>query len=340
MIICNTRTLRASITGVQRYTLEILKRLPATIRTIQPPEAMGGPFGHVWEQVVLPLHARGHLLWSPAGTGPVIVANQIVTVHDIAPLDCPEGYSPAFRRWYGYLWQYLLPRSRALLAVSEFTKGRLIERYGLPADSIHVTPLGVDHDRFFPQSPAKIQALRHKLALPENFVLFVGAISARKNMVRLLEAWRQCQHAGCHLVIAGGSGASRVHAGTSLPTLPPNTLLLGKIDDDDLPTLLTAARAFAYPSLYEGFGLPPLEAMACGTPCVVSNAAALPEVTADAALHVDPVDVPAIAQGLTRLLTDSTLHAQLRAKGLKHAAGFTWDKTAATTYGVLSRYAR
>jgi glycosyltransferase involved in cell wall biosynthesis len=339
MIVCNVRTLRASITGVQRYTLEILKRLPSTIRTVEPPQSMSGQLGHVWEQAVLPLRARGHLLWSPAGTGPVAFANQIVTVHDIAPIDCPEGYSPAFRRWYGYLWRHLLPRARALISVSEFTKRRLIEEFGLPPDSIQVTPLGVDHGRFFPQSADKVQALRRKLALPENFALFVGAISARKNMVRLLEAWRQCGAAGFHLVIAGGSGITHVHAGTSLPTLPPNTRLLGKVDDDDLPTLLTAARVFAYPSLYEGFGLPPLEAMACGTPCVVANVAALPEVTGPAASQVDPLDVSAIARTLDKLLTDDALHEQLRAKGLRHAAGFTWGKTAATTYEVLARHA-
>jgi len=339
MIVCNIRTLRASITGVQRYTLEILKRLPGTIQTVEPPRSMSAQWGHLWEQTVLPLRARGHLLWSPAGTGPVALANQIVTVHDIAPLDCPEGYSPAFRRWYAYLWRHLLPRVRGLISVSEFTKRRLIEEFGLPADSIHVTPLGVDHARFFAQSEDKVEALRRKFALPERFALFVGAISARKNMVRLLDAWRQYGRADVHLVIAGGSGISHVHAGTSLPDLPPNTRLLGKISDEDLPTLLTAARVFAYPSLYEGFGLPPLEAMACGTPCVVANVSALPEVAGAAALQVDPFDVSAIARALDRLLTDDALHDQLRAKGLRRAAGFTWDKTAATTYEVLARHA-
>jgi glycosyltransferase involved in cell wall biosynthesis len=339
MILCNIRVLRAPITGVQRYTIELLKRLPATIQTVEPPAAIHGPLGHVWEQTVLPVRARGHLLWSPAGTGPVFCGNQIVTVHDIAPLDCPEGYSPAFRRWYGYLWRRLLPRARALVSVSEFTKRRIVEEFGLPADSIHVTPLGVDHSRFFPQAPAKVEALRRKLALPETFALFVGAVSARKNIVRLLDAWRQCQLAGTHLVIAGGSGMNHVLAGTNLPALAPNTLLLGKIADEDLPTLLTAARVFVYPSLYEGFGLPPLEAMACGTPCVVANVSALPEVTGDAALHVDPLDVSDIGGSLGKLLSDSATHEQLRIKGLKHAATYTWDNTAAKTYEVLARYA-
>jgi glycosyltransferase involved in cell wall biosynthesis len=340
MIVCNVRVLRAPLTGVQRYTLELLKRAPDTVRTVQAPKAMKGPLGHLWEQAVLPFHARGHLLWSPASTGPLIVTNQVVTVHDIAPVDCPEGYSPAFRRWYGYLLRHLLPRARAVITISEFTKRRMVEEFGLAADSIHVTHSGVDHDRFFPQAPERVDALRRKLGLPDNFAVFVGALSARKNIVRLLEAWQQCRQAGYELVVAGGGGPSHVLAGTRLATLPPNTRLIGRVDDADLPILLTAARAFVYPSLYEGFGLPPLEAMACGTPCLVANATALPETTADAALPVDPVDTSDIARGLSRLLGDAALRQELRAKGLQHAAAFSWDKTAAKTYDVLSRYAQ
>ncbi len=328
MIVCNVRVLRAPLTGVQRYTLELLKRKPDTVRTVEAPEAMKGSFfGHVWEQAVLPFEARGQLLWSPASTGPICVRNQVVTVHDIAPVDCPEGYSPCFRRWYGRQWRLLLPRVRGIISVSEFTKRRLIETFGLAADTIHVTPLGVDHDRFFPQPAARVQALRRKLSLPENFAVFVGALSARKNIVRLLEAWPRW-------------GPNHVLAGTNAPALPPNARLLGRIDDAELPTLLTAAAAFVYPSLYEGFGLPPLEAMACGTPCLVADGTAIPEVTADAALRIDPLDVADITRGLTKLLGDAALRQELRARGLAHAAGYTWDKTAAKTYEVLSRYAQ
>ncbi len=264
--------------------------------------------------------------------------HQVVTVHDLAPLDCPEGYSPAFRGWYGWLWQRLLPQVRAVLSVSEFTKRRLIEEFNLPADQIHVTLLGVDHSRFFPQDVKKVEALRRKLALPERFVLFLGALSTRKNVGRLLEAWSHCKQSDVHLLIAGGGGSSHVLAGTELPPLPPNTRTLGKIDEADVPALLTAAEAFAYPSLYEGFGLPPLEAMACGTPCLVSNVTALPEVTADAAVQVNPLDIGDIAQGLDRILGDGVLRDELRQKGLERAARFTWEDTAAKTYEVLSRY--
>ena len=338
MILCNVRTLSAPLSGVQRYTREVLARLPAEIKRVQPSGPFRGALGHIWEQTLLPLQARGHLLWSPGGTGPVHLQNQVVTVHDVAPLDCPEGYSPAFRRWYVWLWRRMLPQVRAILSVSEFTKTRLIEEFKLPADRIHVTLLGVDHTRFFPQDTEKVEGLRRRLALPEHFVVFLGALSARKNVVRLLEAWSQRKRSDVHLIIAGGSGPTRMHAGTRPPPLPPNTRVLGKIDDADVPTLLTAADAFAYPSLYEGFGLPPLEAMACGTPCLVANVTALPEVVAGAAVQVDPFDVLDIARGLNQLLGDTALRDELRVKGLNRAAGFTWEHTAAETYKVLSRY--
>jgi glycosyltransferase involved in cell wall biosynthesis len=329
MIVCNIRVLRAPLTGVQRYTLELLKRKPDTVRTVEAPEAMKGSFlGHVWEQAVLPFEARGHLLWSPASTGPICVKNQVVTVHDIAPIDCPEGYSPCFRRWYGRQWRLLLPRVRGIISVSEFTKRRLIETFGLAADTIDVTPLGVDHDRFFPQPPDRVEALRRKLSLPENFAVFVGALSARKNIIRLLEAWPQCRQAGFELVIAGGGGPNHVLAGTNAPTLPPNARLLGRIDDADLPTLLTAAGAFVYPSLYEGFGLPPLEAMANRTPVIASNTSSLPEVLDEAALLVNPENVFDIARGMKLLLLEEVLRQKFIQKGIEQVARFSWKVAA------------
>lgn len=338
MIVCNIRVLGVQLTGVQRYTMEILRRCPDTIRTIQPSAMYAGRLGHVWEQAVLPLHTRGHLLWSPGGTGPICVANQVVTVHDIAPVDYPEGYSPSFRRWYAFVWRHLLPRARALLSVSEFTKQRVVEEFKIPPELIHVTPLGVDHERFFPQPQERIAALRRKLSLPDDFALFVGSLSDRKNIARLLDAWRNTQVPGCHLVLAGGRRFTHILAGTEYHEVPPNTVLLDRIDDADLPTLISAARAFVFPSVYEGFGLPPIEAMACGTPCMVANATALPEVAGNAAVLVDPFDVGDIGRGLTRVLTDEALRTELRAKGLTRAAGFTWDKTAAKTYDVLSHH--
>src|SRR3974390_1821335 len=164
MIVCNTRILNAPRTGVGRYTTELLKRLP-TMRTIRPPSLLKTFVGHRWEQFVLPVHCRCNLLWSPANTGPLAVRNQVITVHDIAPLEYPEGYSPAFRHWYDILWRHLLPRVRAIITVSEFNKRRLVERLQLSPDTIHVTHLGVDHSYFYPRTKDDADAVRHKHAL-------------------------------------------------------------------------------------------------------------------------------------------------------------------------------
>lgn len=337
MIVCNTRILNAHRTGVGRYTTELLKRLPP-VRTVRPPKLLKTFFGHSWEQLVLPLHCRGSLLWSPANTGPVAVRNQVVTVHDIAPLDYPEGYSPAFRQWYEALWRRLLPRARAIITVSEFNKRRLVERLDLAPDSIFVTHLGVDLAHFFPRSAAEMEAVRRKHGLPERFVLFVGSLSGRKNIRRLVEAWQRCRSSDVHLVLAGGLGATGL-AGGELPDLPPRTMVIGRVDDADLPALFSAATLFAYPSVYEGFGLPPLEAMACGTPCLVANVTSIPEVTSPVARQVDPYDVSELTRALDELLSDAQLLQGMRQAGLNHVKRFSWDATALRTNEILRRFA-
>jgi len=336
VIVCNTRILNSPRTGVGRYTTELLKRLP-TVRTVRPPALLKTFVGHAWEQVVLPFHARGELLWSPAGTGPIGVDNQVITVHDIAPLEYPEGYSPAFRQWYEFLWRRLLPRVRAIITVSEFNRRRLVERLGLASDKIHVTHLGVDHSYFYRRTAEEIDAVRRKHGLPETFVLFVGSLSARKNIRRLIEAWRHVRHADAHLVLAGGLGSIGL-AGGELPDLPPRTIVIGRVDDDDLPALFSAATLFVYPSVYEGFGLPPLEAMACGTPCLVSDVTSIPEVAGPAARQVDAFSVPGLTRALDELLADGGVLQSMRETGLKHVKRFTWDATAVQTSEILRRY--
>lgn len=337
MIVCNVRILNVHRTGVGRYTTELLKRLP-TVHTVRPPTLLKTFLGHAWEQLLLPVHARGNLLWSPAGTGPIAVRNQVVTVHDIAPLDYPEGYSPAFRRWYEMLWRRLLPRVRAIITVSEFNKRRLVERLNLSADSIHVTHLGVDQSFFYRRSEDEVRAVRQKHGLPEKFVLFVGSLSGRKNIRRLIEAWRKCRHSDAYLVLAGGMGAVGL-AGGELPDVPPRTILTGRIDDADLPALFSAATLFAYPSVYEGFGLPPLEAMACGTPCLVSNLTSIPEVTGAVARQVDAYSIADLTRALDDLLSDAELLHRMRGAGLNHVKRFSWDATALRTQEILRRFA-
>jgi glycosyltransferase involved in cell wall biosynthesis len=284
----------------------------------------------------------GRLLWSPSNTGPIAVRRQVVTVHDLATFDIPSGFSRSFRATYATILPLLLPRVAAVITVSNFTRDRLIERFGLPPEHIHVTLLAVDHDRFHPRDPQAVEAFRKAAGLPARFALFVGAMSGRKNVAGLLVAWQKALgeiDPDVELIIAGGSGPSRVLEGTRLDRLPPRTRLIGHVADADLPLLYGGASLFTYPSLYEGFGLPVLEAMACGTPVLTSRTTSLPEVAGDAAILVDPHDLDDIAGGLVDFFSGRRAVAELRAAGLARAQGFNWDRTAAETRAILERHA-
>ena len=340
-IVCNVRVLDAAMTGIQRYTHEILRRLP-TVEQIRPSHPSQGARGHFWEQFVLPLSLGGRLLWSPSNTGPILVRRQVVTVHDLATFDIPSGFSRSFRTTYATVLPLLLPRVEAILTVSHFTRDRLMDRFGLPGERIHVTHLAVDHDRFRVRETAEVEAFRRAHGLPQRFALFVGAMSARKNVAGLLNAWQAALgdiDADVELIIAGGSGPSRVLEGTRLDRLPPRARLIGHIGDDDLPLLYQAASLFTYPSLYEGFGLPVLEAMACGTPVLTSTTTSLPEVAGAAAIVVDPHDLDDIAGGLVDFFCGRRDGDDLRRNGLRRAAEFHWERTAAATRAVLERHA-
>lgn len=339
-IVCNVRVLGAALTGIQRYTHEILRRLPSVER-VGPAGASTGARGHLWEQAMLPFLLKGRLLWSPSNTGPITVARQVVTVHDLATFDIPAGFSRSFRATYATVLPLLLPRVEAILTVSSFTRDRLIDRFDLPAERIHVTLLAVDHDRFFPRDAATIEAFRAAHGLPQRFALFVGAMSGRKNVAGLIEAWQRALpeiDPDVELIIAGGSGPSRVLEGTRLERLPARTRLIGHVADEDLPLLYGAASLFTYPSLYEGFGLPVLEAMASATPVLTSTTTSLPEVAGDAAILVNPHDIDAIAGGLVEFFAGRRDAAALRAAGVERAARFHWDRTAEATRAVLEAH--
>ena len=338
-LICNGRVLNAPITGVQRYALELLKQLP-DVEVLAPKPGLRPPFNLLWEQLVLPLKSMGRdvRLWSPCNSGPLAVRNQIITIHDLSVVDFPEEFSRLYLEYYAFLYPRILPRVKAVLAVSEFTKRRLLDVYSLPPEKVHAVPLGVDHQRFRPQPAESVENLRSRLSLPRRYILFLGTLSRRKNIGQLLKAWTRVQSevdADVHLVIAGGAAAAHVFREVGLPSFPGRTVAIGRVADDDVPLLLAGAEVLVFPSLYEGFGLPALEAMACGTPCIASNVTSLPEVVGDAALTVSPHDVDALADALRRVLTDREYAQSLREKGLRRAALFTWEIAARRTLEVL-----
>jgi glycosyltransferase involved in cell wall biosynthesis len=335
-IVVNVRTLRVHATGVQRYTQELVSRIGWDVEQVAPSRPAHGVLGHLWEQTVLPLEVGNRLLWSPGGTGPWSVSRQVVTVHDAAPLDHPEWFDRKFASWYRFLLPRLLRSVRRVITVSDFSRRRLLEYVPGLGDRISVIPLGRSA-AFHPVGDEEVEETRRRLGLPRSYVLVVGSLQPRKNLPRLISAWRRVRDRMPEDLVLAVSGVrfGEVFGHPGFETLPDRVELLGWVDDDDLPALYTGARAFVYPSLYEGFGLPPLEAMACGTPVVVADAGSLPEVVADAALLVEPHDIDSIADGLVRALEDDALRDRLRTAGLARAEEFPWERAASATRAVL-----
>jgi glycosyltransferase involved in cell wall biosynthesis len=326
------------ITGVQRYAREITERIADSVEVVSPRNWLAGVGGHLWEQGVLPRLTRGGLLWSPCNTGPLAVGRQVVTIHDCAFVDCPEGFSRAFGAWYRWLIPQLVRRVRRIIAVSRFTASRLAELCGLNAKRIEVIPNGVD-SQFHPSDAVVVDELRRRLALPERYVLSVGTLEPRKNLRRLLASWEQlpAELGDVGLVVAGAKGRQFCSAG--IEQLPAGVRLTGYVEDADLPALYSGAEAFIYPSVYEGFGMPVLEAMSCGTAVICSGTTSLPEVAGDAALLVDPCDTESIAGAISRLLNDAELRRDFSARGLERAKQFSWDRTARATAEILRQTA-
>ncbi len=337
-ILVNARSLTAGMTGVQRYTDELCKRLDGRIERISPGRPMNGLMGHLWEQVCLPRLAAGRVLWSPANAGPVSLERQVVTIHDIAVLDHPEWFGRRFAAWYRWLVPRLTRRVKRIVAVSEFTKSRLVDALGIDNSRIAVIPNGVD-DRFRQASRVECFELSRRLPVPRSaYVLSVGSLEPRKNLARLLEAWSRCvDHIppSVWLVITGIKGASQVFRNTPAMSLPRRVHLTGYVPERELPALYRGALTLVYPSVYEGFGLPALEAMASGVPPIVGNNTSLPEIVSDAGLCIDPHNADAIADAIGRMINDAELREELSRRSLARSRLFDWNKTVRATWNVL-----
>jgi glycosyltransferase involved in cell wall biosynthesis len=330
------------LTGVQRYGHELLARFDGRYQGIRPggsPSAIGG---HLWEQFTLPGLCRGRLLWSPGNTGPLSVSHQVVTIHDASTLDHPEWFSKKFALWYRFLLPRLARRARKVITVSEFSRRRIVETCGVAPDRVISIPNGID-PRFSPASPETVKSFRAKHRLDRPYFLYLGSLEPRKNVGALLQAWSRLGLKESELVLGGAAG--KVFRDRGFAELPPNTRLWGRVADEDLIPLLSGATGFVFPSLYEGFGFPALEAMACGCPALVSSATCLPEICGPAfdspagtgaALYFDPLDPEALAAAIRHLLDlDSASRDTLARHGRARAAQFTWDRAAAATWRTL-----
>jgi glycosyltransferase involved in cell wall biosynthesis len=270
----------------------------------------------------------------------------VFTCHDLIPLIFPQYFKAQQRLVYRFTHQLALSIAQLTIAVSQSTKNDLQRFFRVQPDRIVVVHEGVDA-HFQPPARTEIDRVKQHYALPDRYVLYFGSNKPHKNLVRLLEAFAQVrtgnrgegsrdQSLGIGLVIGGYWDQRYPEAKQSAEKLglADRVHFIGSVRETDLPAFYGGATAFAFVSEYEGFGLPPLEAMACGTPVIASNTSSLPEVIGEAGLLVDPHDVSAIAAALDRLVSDAALRADLKKRSVDRAAAFTWERTAAQTLAV------
>jgi len=294
-----------------------------------------GQMGRISFERLIPdaelFHAAEHLLL------PIRGCPTVLTVHDLIFRHLPEHHKP-LNRWY---LRWALPlycrRADRVIAVSEATRQDLLGAYDLPPEKVRVIHEAAA-PRFRPTSDAEQAEVRARYGLPARYLLFVGTLEPRKNLTRLLRAWTALRRRGevPPLVLVGARGwlIDAFFAALERSACREDVILPGYVADGDLPAVYGGATAFVFPSLYEGFGLPPLEAMACGTPVACSNVSSMPEVVGDAAVTFDPRDGAAMTEALRRIVRDADLRAELRTRGVQRAAQFSWARAARETVAL------
>jgi glycosyltransferase involved in cell wall biosynthesis len=275
-------------------------------------------------------HSSDVLLWKQPG------ALNVVTIHDLTTLLFPEHHTANTREMQALVRRFAQEKADTVIAVSEATKRDILANLEIPDERVRVVHNGVG-SAFHPIEDRETltRALAPLGLSPGGYILHVGTIEPRKNLVRLVDAYHQARQAvsspAPKLVLAGSKGwqFQEVFKRVEELALRKEVIFLGKVPTDILPALYSGAALFTYPSLYEGFGLPPLEAMACGTPVVAANTSSLPEIVGDAGVLINPTDTQALADALATLLNDTERRADLSARGLVRAKLFSWRRTAA-----------
>jgi glycosyltransferase involved in cell wall biosynthesis len=352
MILINSRFLTQPITGVQRYAIEmsrILKKIDPSIRFIAPKnivhreiaeelgvEVVGNLTGHLWEQIELPIHLRKYgspLLLALATTAPLFYSKKIVTIHDLAFFHFPKAISWKFRLLYKFLIPRVLNSSLHITTVSEFSKNDIHGVYNTPKEQLSVI---YNASSFASDVKAGVNN-RQKI------IIAVGSVQPNKNIEALVLAFdifKKNTKSNYILKLVGGLD-KKVFQGTSLINIigdRKDIELTGYLSDRELFSLYNSSSCFIFPSLFEGFGIPPLEAMACGCPVIASTAASIPEICGDAALYCDPHSADDIAQKIAQLLSDETLQTNLIAKGYENIKRFSWEQSASSLFNLAKKY--
>ncbi len=343
------RTLRAEPTRLnssqaQAEAWNLKPRARVRVRTIPLTDDW---LARLWHRLRLPIPVEvvtGPLdvFYSPDFVLPptLLSTRALLTVHDLSFLHYPEAFVPSLRRYLERVVPRSIARADLVLADSAHTRSDIVSHFGVSPDKIEVLYSGfAAHFRPEPE-PGERERLQARYGIADRpYVLSVGTLQPRKNYVRLIHAFSalkpETMKPGSQLVIAGGRGWLYDDILAAAEEHGDRVRILGFVDEADLPALYRSAALFVFPSLYEGFGLPVLEAMACGVPVVCSNASSLPEVAGDAALLVDPFDVDGLSRAMGRVLEDEGLRGEMVARGLAQAARFTWDGAARQLLAVF-----
>lgn len=323
-----------------RYTAMVGARQPRTYAGVTIRKALldteSPPRRIVWEQLIQPWSlGRYDLYHALAFVAPaLLLAPMVVTIYDLSFFHYPDRLPRSRRLYLQHMTEWTCQRSQRIIAISESTARDVAATFGIAPERIDVAPPGCDFARFRSLSLGEVAAFRREQDLPQRFWLFIGTLEPRKNLVTLMEAYASLPETErLPLVIAGGKGwdYEPIFAAVDRYRLGEQVRFPGFISAEALPLWYNAAEAFVYPSVFEGFGIPVLEAMACGTPVITSDATSLPEVVGDAGVCLSPLDVSAWAAALRRAHGDDTWRAEARKRGLARATRFTWRQTALLT---------
>lgn len=318
--------------------------LPNSEFRIQNLEFRTIPFPRLWTHLRLSVEMLAHapdVLWVPAHVLPPIHPRRsMVTVHDLGHLPFPEAHPPLQRLYHTWSTRWNVRAASHIFADSEATRDDLVQWLNVPADKITVVYPAYDTQRYKPvRDVALIEKAKAKYRIDRDYILSIGTVHPRKNYPRLISAFGRLTNRDCSLIIVGKRGwlSDSIFAAVKSLELQSRISFLDYVPASDLPALISGARLLAFPSLHEGFGLPVLEAHACGTPVVCSMVSSLPEAAGDAALFFDPLDVDAIAGAIERAMTDEPLRAKLIVRGYDNLKRFSWEVSARQVLDTIQR---
>jgi glycosyltransferase involved in cell wall biosynthesis len=367
-----SRAARAERTGTETYSLHLIRAMlsaapqrrfrlyadRALPRELSAPNAEPRvmPFPRLWTHARLAteMFARPpNALFVPAHVVPLIHPRTVVTVHDLGYLYFPQAHPTPARIYLDLSTRWSVRVAAHVVADSQATKDDLVRHCAAPHDKITVAHPGRDENFGRVDDPAAIESVKHRYGISGEYLLHIGTLQPRKNLARLIQAFSNLKFqtpalragtsvSNLKLVLAGSKGwlCDEILAQVKRSGLEGQVLLPGRVADEDKAALVSGTTALVFPSLYEGFGLPIVEAMQCGAPVICSNTSSLPEVAGDAALLVDPLDVDALTRAMLRLLAEADLRRTLVERGYAQAQKFSWQSCAATVLSVIESAAR